>query len=396
MTEAASLPRVFLNAGGDRRLRQGHPWVYANEIRMDRQAKALPPGSLAQLQRVDGKPLAVGTFNPHALIAFRVFERDGGIDGPWLEARLRRALELRRRLVSEPFYRLAHAEADGLPGLVVDRYGEASAVQIGTAGMEALLPGIVEALDAVLAPKAVVLRNDSPIRALEGLASYVRVAKGEVAGPLELEEGGLRFLADPLQGQKTGWYFDQRENRAWVAPLCRGARVLDLFCYGGGFAVRAAHAGASSVLGIDSSAKALELARRSAARNGVADRVVFEAADAFQAMQALARNGERFDVVIADPPSFVKSKKELAQGLKGYRKLARLAAGLTAPGGFLFIASCSHPVGWTEFQAEVAAGLDRAGRRGRIVRAAGAAPDHPVHPALPESAYLKTLLLNLD
>jgi len=204
------------------------------------------------------------------------------------------------------------------------------------------------------------------------------------------------FLADVLTGQKTGWFFDQRDNRAFIAGLARGARVLDLYCYSGGFAVAAAHKGAAAVLGIDSSEPALGLAAEAVRRNGVAERAVFRRGDVFAEAAALAAAGERFDIVIADPPPFARSKRAVPAALRGYRKLAHLAAQLTAPTGFLFLASCSYNVGVAEFAEAVRRGLADAGRVGRILKSTGASPDHPVHPALPESAYLKALTLTLD
>ncbi len=395
---ADSLPRIYLRPGGDKRLRRGHPWVYSNEIRMDDETKALPAGTLVSLHRVDGKPLGVGTFNPHCLIAFRRFTRDAGVtvDHAFLRTRLESALALRRRLFAAPFYRLVHGDADGLPGLVVDRFGDVLAVQTATAGTEALLPSILAALDEALKPRAVVLRNDGAFRRLENLDTYVRVAKGDVDDPVEVHEGDLAFLADPVKGQKTGWFLDQRDNRAFMARLCRDARVLDLYCYGGGFAISAAAGGAAEVTAVDSSEPALGLARRAAVLNGVDGRCTFVQGNAFEELERLAQAGERFQVVIADPPAFVKSRKDLAMGLKGYRKLARLAAAVAEPGGFLFLASCSHNVDTDRFAEESARGIATAGRTGRIIRSAGAAPDHPVHPNLPESAYLKSLVLHLD
>ena len=365
---------------------------------MDAAAKTLPPGSVVVLHRVDGKPLGVGTFNPHALIAFRFLTRNPRttVDGEFFGRRLKRANELRKRLFDAPFYRLAHAEADGLPGLIVDRFDRVLTVQTGTAGMEARLDEILAALDALFDPAAVVLRNDGRGRALEGLESEVRVAKGSVDGPIEVHQGDLVFLADPSGGQKTGWFYDQRDNRAFVAGLARGGRMLDTYCYGGGFGISAAAAGAESVLAIDSSESALDLAREAAERNGVGGRCTFLQGDAFGELAKLGAGGERFDVVVADPPAFVKSRKDLRNGLKGYRKLAALAAQLVVPGGFLFLASCSHNAAMTDFAEAVAEGIRRAGRSGRILRSTGAAPDHPVHPHLPESAYLKALTLQLD
>lgn len=398
MEERTSYPRLFLLPGGDKRAARSHPWVYANEIRMDAEAKALPPGAVAMLHRVDGKPLGVGTFNPHALIAFRFLTRNPRtvIDEGFFARRLDRALSLRTRLFDAPFYRLVHAEADGLPGLVVDRFGDIVTVQAGTAGMDARMPEILAALDTLIDPAAVMLRNDGRGRALEGLDSEVRVAKGKIEGPIEVRERNLSFFADPGSGQKTGWFFDQRANRGFVAGLARGGRMLDVYCYGGGFAVSAAAAGATSVLGIDSSGPALELARAAANANGLADQCVFHQGDAFGELAKLDADGERFDVVAADPPTFVKSRKDLRSGLKGYQKLATLAARLVVPGGFLFIASCSHNAELTDFTRTVAEGVRRAGRSGRILRTAGADADHPVHPQLPESAYLKGITLQLD
>lgn len=398
MTAPDTLPRVFLLAGRDKRLAQGGPWVYSNEVRMDTEAKALPLGALVQLMRVDGKPLAVGMFNPRTLIAFRRLGPPGcAIDRAFVVARVRAALALRDRLIPEPFYRLIHAEADGLPGLVADRYGDTVVLQVGAAGMEVMLDDVLAVFDETFAPKTVVLRNDSHIRTLEGMKLYVKTPRGGVDGPIPMRENGLEFLADPLAGQKTGWFFDQRRNRKMVADLCRhGGTVLDLYCHTGGFAVGAAAAGAASVLAVDRSAPALDLARKAAARNGVAGKIAFEQADAFDRVEALGREGRRFDVVIADPPAFVKARKDLGSGAKGYRKLMRLAAGLVAPGGFMFVASCSHNMTSDLFAAEVAKGLSLAGRDGRVLAATGADVDHPVHPHLPETQYLKAQLLQVD
>ena len=400
MTHVASppFPRVFLNPGYDRRVARGHPWAYSNEVRMDAEAKAIDPGSLATLHRVDGKPYGIGTFNPHALIAFRLLasEPDRPIDAEFFAERLRRALQLRERLYARPFYRLVHAEADGLAGLIVDRYGDTVVVQANTAGMEALTPAALEGLARVIAPRRVVLRNDAGARRAEGLAAEVRVAVGSVGGPVVVEEDGLVYFADLVAGQKTGWFYDQRRSRAFVAAIAAGARILDVFCYSGGFAIAAVRAGAVHAVGIDTSEAALDLARRAAAANAVEDRVSFRRGDAFGELERLAAAGDRCGIVVCDPPAFVKSRKDLASGLKGYRKLARLAAALVEPGGFLFIASCSHNVERAAFALEVARGMDAAGRSGRILREAGAAADHPVHPHLPESAYLKSLVLQLD
>lgn len=402
ISEAAAAPTtrpaVTLKRGEQKRVLGGHPWIYSNEVVMDAAAKALAPGSLVRLVGHDGRAIGTAMFNPRPLIAARLLSRDAdaAIDRSFLAARLEQALALRARLFDAPFYRLVHAEADALPGTIIDRFGDALVLQVNTAGMEQLLPELLAALEAVLRPSTILLRNDGAMRALEGLDAYVHFAKGGVDGPLELVENGVRFLADLGEGQKTGWFFDQRDNRAAVARLARDARLLDVYCYTGGFAVQAAAAGATEVLAIDRSDAALALAARSAALNGVAERCRFERGDAFQTLEALGGSGERFDIVVADPPAFVKSKKDLNQAARGYRKLARLAAALVRAKGFLFIASCSYHMAPDHFAQEVARGLIDAGREGRILRSSGAGADHPVHPALPETAYLKGLLLQVD
>jgi 23S rRNA (cytosine1962-C5)-methyltransferase len=391
-------PRLNLLTGQDRRLRAGHPWVFSNELQMDAAAKALPPGEIVCLFTADGRPLALAQFNPHSLIAARVVSRnkDAVVDAKLIERRIARALRLREKLYEQPYYRLVHAEADGLPGLVVDRFGDVLVCQLNSAGMARLEEPLLDALQNVLAPRAVVLRNDSPVRELEGLALEVRVARGEIEGPTLLVENDLTYLADPLGGQKTGWYYDQRDNRAFAARLARGGRVLDLYSYSGGFAVAAAAAGATQVLAIDRAQGGLDLAQASAERNGLSGVLTTERQEGFAALDALAADKQRFDLVVADPPAFVRSKRDLKPGLRGYRKLARACGVLAAESGFLVIACCSHNVPAEAFADEVHRGLRDAGRSARLLRQAGAGPDHPVHPALPESGYLKCLFCALD
>ena len=391
-------PVIRLQPGHHKRVVAGHPWVFSNEIVMDAAAKALLPGGLVRLEAAGGDPIGTAMFNPHPLISARMLSRDPAavIDTDFLAARLEASLALRERLYPDGFYRLIHAEADGLPGTVIDRFGDILVIQANTAGMERLLPALLEAADRVVRPRAVVLRNDSAARGLEGLDTYVRVVKGEIAEPAELMENGARFFANLETGQKTGWFFDQRENRAAVARLSGGARVLDLYSYAGGFTVAAARAGAREVIAVDRSEDALALARRAAEANGVASLCRFVRAESFAELERLAGEGERFDVVVADPPAFVKSRKDLNQGARGYRKLARLSASLIAPGGFLYIASCSHHMDVPLFAEQVRRGLVDARRAGRILATTGAAADHPVHPHLPESAYLKGQIIQLD
>jgi 23S rRNA (cytosine1962-C5)-methyltransferase len=391
-------PTIRLMPSRDKRARTGYPWVYSNEIDMNAQAKALAPGSLVTLLSDGGRPLGTATFNPNVLIAARLLSADpaAAIDEDFLSRRLGQALALRDHIFADPFYRLVHAEADGLGGLIVDRFGDVVVAQITTAGMEKLCDVVVAALDRTLRPEVIVLRCDSAVRELGAGDAYADVVKGALTGPVVIREGEVRFLADLQGGQKTGWYFDQRDNRLFMSRLAAGGRILDVYCYSGGFALQAAAAGAREVVAIDRSADALALAEKTAVMNGLADRCTFERGEAFATLQRLAADGAKFDLVIADPPAFVKSRKDLAVGVRGYRKLASLAASVVAPGGFLLMASCSHNVDEATFAEQVRRGLGKAGRTGRILRRAGAGPDHPIHISLPETAYLKAEVLQLD
>jgi len=388
----------MLRPGGDKRFKQGHPWVYSNEVRMTDETKAIPAGAVVSLTRVDGREIGIGTFNPHSLICYRAFTRNGSgvIDRALLTERLIKSLNLREKLYDEPHYRMVYGDSDGLPGLVIDRYGDVLVVQTATAGMDHMLDDIVAILQEVLSPKAVILANSGAFRKLENLETYTRLAVGEVEGPLEIRENGLTFYADPLNGQKTGWFFDQGVNRAYVAGLTQGKTVLDLYAYGGGFGITAAAGGATEVICIDRSEPALNLARMAASINDFGNVVKVQTGETFATLEKYSAEKRRFGVVIADPPAFVKTRKDVGPGAKGYRKLAKMAADVVEPGGFLFLASCSYNMFEDRFLAETAHGIAQAGRSGRVIHRGGAGPDHPLHPFLPESAYLKGLVYALD
>ncbi len=391
-------PTIRLKPREGRRARAGAPWIFSNEIVMDAAAKGLAPGSLVNVVADEHRAFGVGYFNPKTLIAVRLLECPAGtlVDKAFLAGRLDRALRLRKSFFEKPYYRLVHAEGDGLPGLVVDRFGGTLVMQVTTAGMEALLEPLLQALDDVVSPDTVVLRADAAARALEGLDTYVRIARGEEASRVGFEENDTQHFANVAQGQKTGWFFDQRENRAFMAGLAKGKSLLDAFCYTGGFAIQAARAGAKEAIGLDSSQPALALAEEAAAVNGVAPACKFVKADVMEELERLAQKSETFDLVIADPPPFVRSKKDLEAGARAYRKLARLAANVTRPNGFMLLASCSHNISMERFGEECGAGIQRAGRRAALIRAAGAGPDHPAHPMLPETAYLKALVFAVE
>ena len=392
------LPTLRLVPKGDRRLSSGFPWIFSNEIVKESVPTDLPAGALVRLQNAAGELVGQAFHNRHTLIAARLLHRSPkvAINQAFFAERLRRALALRDSLIGRPFYRLIHAEADGLPGTIIDRFGDCLVVQLNCAGMERHQALLLAALEEVLAPHVILLKDEAAARTLEGLPGGQRLYKGQLGDRLEIEENGARFFTDLSAGQKTGWFFDQRDNRAWAARFAKGARVLDAYCYAGGFGVLAALSGASDVLALDSSEKALSLARAAAEANGVAARMAFEKTDVFQRLPRLADEKRLFDLTICDPPAFIKTRKESVQGLKGYRKLARLAAQVTAPQGTLVIASCSHHADAASFTQAVAEGIADIGRSARILQLAGAAPDHPVHPLLPETSYLKCLTLALD
>jgi 23S rRNA (cytosine1962-C5)-methyltransferase len=325
-------PVIRLKTREGRRVKSGAPWAFANELALDARVKALPPGTQVELAAEDGTLIGAGYFNPKSLIAVRLLGKPQiAFDAAFFADKLRHALALRDAFFSEPYYRLIHAEGDLLPGIVADRFGDTVVVQITTAGMDRLTDIFLGALDDVIAPACVILRNDTPARTLETLESYVRVAKGDVPPQLTVKENGALYVADPQAGQKSGWYYDQRDNRRFMAELARSKRVLDAYCYSGGFAVLAAVQGAAHVTGLDSSAPALDLARAAAQENNVEARCTFKKVDVFEELERLVQTSERFDIVIADPPPFAPSRKDIETGARAYRKLARLSASLVAP-----------------------------------------------------------------
>ncbi|MFP4239930.1 MAG: RSP_2647 family RNA methyltransferase [Rhodosalinus sp.] len=392
-------PTLRLKPRADARaVRHGAPWVYADDLVLDRRTKALAPGTIATLEDVGRAALATVAVNPASKIAARVLDRDPAakIDGDWLRARLARALDLRARLYDAPFYRLVHAEGDGLPGVVIDRFGETAVIQPNAAWAERLLEPLAQAL-AEVAGVAHVLKNaGGRARALEGLDDAGGVLIGQAPdGPVPVPMNGATYLADLTGGQKTGLYFDQRPNHAFAARLAGGARVLDVFSHVGGFALAALAGGAEHALAVDGSAPALAMAEEGAALSGVADRLATRRGDAFDVMEALAAEGARFDLVVCDPPAFAPSKPALEKGLRAYERVARLAAPLVAEGGFLMLCSCSHAADLAKFRQASIRGIGRAGRAGALIRTGGAGPDHPQHPQLAESGYLKTLAFRL-
>lgn len=383
------MPTLRLKPHEERRLRAGHLWIYSNEIDTERTPlKALAPGALCRVEDARGKPLGTAYVNPHALLCARLLsgQADASIDAAWFARRLRTAAALRERIYGRPYYRLAFGEGDGVPGLVVDRYGDVLVVQLATAGMENLKAPLIEALQSEFAPSGIVLRNDTPAREAEGLPLYVEDV-GQVPPQVRIEEGGVRFDVALHGGQKTGFFYDQRDNRDRLARYARGASVLDVHTYAGAWALRAHGFGAASLTCIDSSAPALEAARNNAALNGATLETL--RGDALELMKELAAGGRRYELVVLDPPALIKRKKDHAEGLGLYGRLNRAALQLLAPGGVLVSCSCSQHLEAEELQRVLLRESRAAGRRLQILEQGGQGPDHPVHPAIAETRYLK-------
>lgn len=381
-----------------RAIRHGFPWVYADELVTDRRTQGLVPGALAVLEDGERRPLGLVTVNVNSKIIARMLDRDPAavIDTAWFAARIGTAQALRQRLYDTPFYRLVHAEADGMPGVVIDRFGDVAVVQPNAAWAEAHQDDLAAALQEVTGVTTVVKNGTGRARGLEGLGEETRVLTGALAGPIPVQMNGATYLADLMGGQKTGLFFDQRPNHQFAAGLARGARVLDVFSHVGGFALAALAGGAVSALAVDASAPALELATQGAAASGFADRFATRKGDAFEVMEALAVEGQVYDLVICDPPSFAPAKPALEAGLRAYERLARLAAPLVAPGGYLVLCSCSHAADLQAFRNASARGIGRGGRRAQLLHTGFAGPDHPMLLQLAESAYLKALFFRLS
>ncbi len=389
MREFSELPVLRLKRNEDRRLQAGHLWVFSNEV--DALQTPLPkftPGELVRVLAHNDRALGVAYVNPHSLICARLLGTWTPPDAVWFAARIRIALAMRERLYAEPFYRVVHGEADGLPGLVIDRYGAQCVVQIGTAGMERLKAPIQEAVLEVLKCETLLFKNDGAARGLEGLPAYVEAAKGGIDEYGSVVEEGLSFRLPLAEGQKTGWFFDQAANRRALKKFVRrGGRVLDVFSYVGAWGIRAARDGAAEVICVDSSALALELAEKNAERNRL--KIATRKGDAFAVLEALAVEGARFDIVIVDPPAFAKRKKDLPKALAAYRRLNQLAMQLLTADGILVSCSCSYHVSAEDLQDAIAKAARGADKHVQLLEMGGQAPDHPVHPAIVETRYLK-------
>ena len=382
----------------DLQIKRGYPWVYYNELVLDRRTKSIDSGSIVQVQSSDRTPLATAAFNANSKITLRILDLNPlqNIDLGWMTSKMTAAFDLRERLFDQPFYRLIHAEADGLPGVIIDRFGDICVVQPNAAWADREFELICEALDAVTPVRTIIKNTSGRARKLEDLDAESSLFKGHwPQAPIPVLMNGAIYMADLANGQKTGLFFDQRPNHVFGARLAKGARVLDVFSHVGGFGLAALAAGASSAVAVDGSEAALTLARQGAEAMGVEDRFLTRRGDAFDLLSALADECAQFDVVICDPPAFAASKKALDAGLRAYEKLARMAAPLVKEGGYLGLCSCSHAVALDKFRAASLRGLSRAGRASCLIHTGFAGPDHPIHPQLAESGYLKALFFRL-
>lgn len=388
------LPRLRLKAQEERRLREGHVWIYSNEVDIAATPlKAFEPGQQAVVEDSKGKALGIAIVNPNTLICARLINRDVAhpLSTSLFVHRLQIALSLRETWYPEPYYRLVYGDSDGLPGLVVDRFGDYLVVQISTAGIEREKAGLIDALVKVLKPQGILFKNDGKMRQVEGLDSYVEVVYGEVPDRVALRENGVAFEALVREGQKTGWFYDHRESRARLKGLVTGKRVLDVFSYIGGWGVQAAAFGAAEVHCIDGSEKALDQVMRNAALNGVEDKVQTLQGDAFDALTALKQEGQRFDVIVLDPPAFITRRKDHKAGLLAYRRANELAMRLLSRDGLLVSASCSMHLAREELVDIVRASSRHLDRQAQILHHGHQGADHPILPAIPETEYLKAV-----
>ncbi|WP_119393460.1 class I SAM-dependent rRNA methyltransferase [Salinibius halmophilus] len=391
------MQQVYLRSGAEKRLRSGHPWVFSNEIDTQKSPLSdLASGDLVGVYAANGKPLGSALASPSQLIALRLVSRKvlEGLSKRFFKIRLQNALALREQCFPEPFYRLVHGDSDGLPGVVIDRYGDYFAVQINSSSIAPYQALLVDALVAVMQPKGVLLRNDGKMRQEEGLSDEVVVAFGEVPEYVPCIENGVHFRIPIINGQKTGWFYDHRDNRQRLASLVKGKRVLDVCSYVGGWGVQAAVFGASEVVCLDASQFACNEVKANAELNQLSN-VSAICGDAFDQMKALAEAKERFDVVIVDPPAFIRRKKDKAAGERAYQKLNELALRLLGQEGWLISASCSMHLSRERFIDIIRASGRKIDRQTQIAGIFSQAADHPIHPALPESEYIKSAMVRV-
>ncbi len=390
---------IYLKKNEDKRLRNGHLWVFSNEVDTKRSPlDFFSPGDLVQVKASDGKAIGTAYINPQSLICARLLSRKSNIkcDVSFFKKRVTTALALREKLFDKPFYRLVYGESDGLPGLVIDRFGTVLSVQITTAGIELRKELLITALQELLSPSAIVLKNDNKQRQLEGLDTESHVVLGQLPDVIVIEENNAQFQIDIIGGQKTGWFYDHRESRARMAAFAKNRRVLDLFCYTGAWAVPAALAGASEVVCVDASESALQLAQENARLNQVEGRMKFTRSDVFEFLKQARQNGELYDIIVLDPPALVKRKKDFKEGYEAYRRLNHLALQVLANSGVLISASCSFHLSAENLKEILRSSGRHIDRHLTFFSCGGQGSDHPIDPAIPETVYLKTFFCSVS
>lgn len=390
---------LYLKKREDKRLRAGHLWVYSNEIDIKKSPlKSFEPGEMANVLSSEGKNLGSAYVNPHSLIAARICDESKNcqLDKAWFMQRLSQALSLREMMFDKPYYRLCFSEGDYIPGLIIDRYDDCFVLQINTAGIESAKAALFDALETLFNPKSIILRNDSSSRKMEGLSQHKEQIKGNSCDDIWLEENNVKYLVDVMNGQKTGWFYDQRMNRRNMMASVRDKTILDVFSYTGSWSVCAAVAGAQKVTAIDISEPALQALEKNAIANDVQEKINTICDDAFTAMQNLAAAKQLFDVVCIDPPAFIKRKKDIKEGIQAYNRANRMAMNLVKPGGLLITSSCSYHLSQANLQNSLLQAGRKLRRQTQILSYGYQGPDHPMHPAIEEMRYLKTVTCRVN
>ena len=392
-------PTIYLKKHEDKRLRQGHLWVFSNEIDTKRSPLTqFTEGDLVEVVNANNQSLGVAYLNPNTLICARLLSRKSNlkIGERFFKERILNALNLREKVFAKPYYRLVFGESDGLPGLVIDRFNDIFSLQITTAGIDRQKQVLIDVLIALFKPQAIVLKNDGNQRLLENLSQESEVVYGSLPDEIEIEENQARFKINIMTGQKTGWFYDHRCSRAQLASLSKNQSVLDLFSYSGAWGIPAAIAGAKEVVCVDSSESALAMAKASAELNNVAETMQFVRSDVFEFLKNSREQGQRYDIIVLDPPALIKRKKDFKAGFEAYRRLNQLALQVLSKNGILISASCSHHLSRDNLHEILRASARHIDRHLVFFAEGGQAPDHPIHPALAETEYLKTYFCSVS
>jgi 23S rRNA (cytosine1962-C5)-methyltransferase len=392
-----NMKAITLKKSEEKRIKAGHLWIYSNEIDTKlTPLKTFEAGELIEIMDSSNKSLGLGYINPQSLLSVRMLSRKVcKIDLKFFKKRIKNALSLREDNFEAPYYRLVFGEGDFLPGLVIDRFGEHFVIQIATQGMEQFKAIIVQAIDDLFQPESILIKNDSNARKLEGLEAYVEQVVGDTPSSITVIENGAKFLCPVKEGQKTGWFYDHRDNRKRIQKIASNKRILDVFSYVGAFGIEAGIAGANEIYCVDASSLALDYVEQNAQANGFAEKVTCIEGNAFDALKELATTKEKFDIVIIDPPAFIKRKKDIKAGIAGYRRINELGIRLTEKGGYFIAASCSMHMAEEELISQCQQAARQNDRTLQLIEKGEQSCDHPVHPMIPETRYIKSLMFRV-